>query len=165
MSDREADLAIAIYEGFHRFAPRKVGEFHPRFKLPSRVNKQGPSVDVLYRSDKTDPETFKKPRKPQDYIHEHDSKGVYTYLPRGPGELIETPDWIRDAKALSCLGKCLGFKFKRDGKVVEAVGKDPLPELYTTANGKALIIIQGKRDVLALVWGGKLDVEPRGIVG
>ena len=74
---------------------------------------------MIYRSDKTDPETLKKPRKPLDYIHEHDSKGVYTYLPRGPGETIETPHWIRDAKALSKLGDCLGFKFKRDGKVIE----------------------------------------------
>ena len=162
---RELDRAIAIYEGFNRFAPRKVGEFHPSFKLPSRVNKQGASVDVIYRSDKTDPETLKKPRKPLDYIHEHDSKGVMTYLPRGPGETVETPHWIRDAQALSKLGDCLGFKFKRDGKIIEAVGKAPLPELYCTANGKALIIVQDKRDVLALVWGGKLDVEPRGIVG
>jgi len=165
MKGDEIDIAVAIYEGFHRFAPRKVGEFHPSMKIPSRVNKQGPAVDVLYRSNKTDPETLKKPRKPIDYIHEHDSKGVFTYLPRGPGELVETPHWIRDAKALCRLGHCLGFKFKRDGKIVEAKGKKPLPELYCTANGKALVVVQDKRDVLALVWGGKLDVEPRGIVG
>ena len=165
MDKNDLVVAVAIYEGFHRFAPRKVGEFHPSFKLPSRVNKQGPSVDVLYRSDKTDPETLKKPRKPLDYIHEHDSKGVHTYLPRGPGELVETPHWIRDAQALAKLGDCLGFKFKRGGKIIEAVGKKPLPELYCTANGKALIVVQDKRDVLALMWGGKLDVEPRGIVG
>lgn len=163
--DKEVDQAVAIYEGFHRFAPRKVGAFHASFKIPSRVNKQGPAIDVLYRSNKVDPETLKKPRKPINYIHEHDSKGVYTYLPRGPGALIETPHWIRDAQALCMLGFCLGFKFKRDGKVVEAVGKKPLPELYTTANGKALLVVQDKRDVIALVWGGKLDVEPRGIVG
>ncbi len=163
--DREVKKAVAIYEGFHRFAPRKLGEFHASFKIPSRVNPQGRAVDVLYRSDKTDPETLKKPRAPLDYIHEHDSKGVVLYLPRGPGETIDTPDWIRDAKALSRLGDCLGFKFERDGKIVEGKGKKPLPELYTTANGKCLIVVQGKRDVLALVWGGKLDVEPRGIVG
>lgn len=163
--DRDVKKAVAIYEGFHRFEPRKVGEFHPSFKLPSRVNKQGESIDVLYRSDKVDPETLKKPRRALDYIHEHDSKGVFTYLPRGPGELVEVPDWIRDTKALAKLGDCLGFKFKRDGKTVTAKGKKPLPELYCTPNGRALIIVQDKRDVLALVWGGKLDVEPRGIVG
>lgn len=161
----EVEQAVAIYEGFHRYSPRKIGEFHPSFKLPSRVNKQGPAVDVLYRSGKVDPETLKKPRKPLDYIHEHDSKGVTLYLPRGPGPTIETPAWIRNATALSRLGLCLGFKFKRDGQVVEAKAKAPLPELYTTANGKALVVVQDKRDVLAIVWGGKLDVEPRGIVG
>lgn len=163
MSDR--DEAIAIYEGFHRFSPRREGEFHPSFKMPSRVNKQGRAIDVLYRSDKTDPETLRKPRRAQDYIHEHDSRGVHTYLTRGPGETVETPTWIRDVQALCLLGLCLGFKFERDGKSVEAKGKKPLPELYCTPNGKCLVIVQDKRDVLALVWGGKLDVEPRGIVG
>jgi hypothetical protein len=166
--DREVKKAIAIYEGFHRFAPKKIGEFHASFKMPSKVNVQGKAVDILYRSDKIDPETLKKPKTRngmQDYIHDHDSKGVKLYLPRGPGETIETPDWIRDAGALSMLGFCLGFKFDRDGKVIEAKGTKPLPELYTTANGKCLVIVQDKRDVLALVWGGKLDVEPRGIVG
>lgn len=163
--EREVKNAIAIYEGFHRFGPRKIGEFHPSLKLPSRANRQGESVDVLYRSDKVDPETLKNPRRALDYIHEHDSKGVFTYLPRGPGELVEVPNWIRNATALAKLGDCLGFKFKRDGKVVTAKGKRPLPELYCTANGRALIVVQDKRDVLALIWGGKLDVEPRGIVG
>ena len=163
--DREVEKAVAIYEGFHRFAPRKIGEFHPSLVIPSRVNLQGVALNVLYRSDKIDPETLKKPRKPLDYIHEHDSKGVNLYLPRGPGELVEVPAWIRDAKALSKLGTCLGFKFKRDGKDIEAEGRAPMPELYTTSNGKALLVIQSKRDVLAIVWGGKLRVEPRGIVG
>jgi hypothetical protein len=163
--DAEATLAIGIYEGFHRFAPKKIGEFHPAFKIPSRANRQGPSVDVLYRSDKVDPETLKKPRRAQDYIHEHDSKGVHTYLPRGPGQLVEVPDWICDARILSRLGHCLGFKFKRDGELITAEARAPLPELYTTPNGRALLVVQSKRDVLALVWGGKLDVEPRGIVG
>jgi hypothetical protein len=35
----------------------------------------------------------------------------------------------------------------------------------TGKDGKALVVVQGKRKVLALIWGGKLDVEPRGIVG
>lgn len=161
----ERERAIAIYEGFHRYSPRRIGEFHRAFTIPSRCNKQGPSVDVLYRSAKVDPETLVKPKRPQDYIHEHDSHGVHTYIPRGPGELVETPDWIRKATALALLGQCLGYKFRRDGKVVEARGQKPLPELYCTANGKALVVVQDKRDVLALVWGGKLIVEPRGIVG
>lgn len=165
MRDDHQERAIAMYEGFHRFEPRRIGEFPASMVIPSRCNKQGPSVDLLYRSGKVDPETLKKPRRPQDYIHEHDSKGVHTYLTRGPGETVKTPKWIVETTALCRLGDCLGFKFKRDGKVVEAKAEKPLPEWYCTPCGKALLVIQDKRDVLALVWGGELNVEPRGIVG
>lgn len=158
-----------LYEGFHRFPPRKVGEFSREFMIPERVYKRGRSVDVMYRSDKVDPETLRKPRKPIDYIHEHDSRGVCTYMPRaedasGPG--ATPPDWLLEADALVLLGQCLGFTFETTtGKIVKAEGRSPLPELYATTNGKALVVVQGKRDVIALIWGGKLGVQPRGIVG
>ncbi len=154
-----------LYEAFHRYEPRKIGEFHPDFVIPNRAFKQGKAIDVLYRSSKVDPETLKKPRKPVDYIHEHDP-GVFTYLPDGAGKDVATPAWIRDADALVLLGQCLGFKFDGpNGKVVSAEGREPLPELYTTENGKALFVIQGKRQLIAIIWGGGLNVEPRGIVG
>jgi hypothetical protein len=160
------ELAAGLYEDFHRYPPRKVGEFGAGFKIPDRVHRQGKSINVLYRSGKVDPETLKKPRKPVDYIHEHDSKGVTTYLTKGDGPGASTPDWLRDADALVLLGSCLGFAFEGPrGKLVTAEGRAPLPELYATTNGKALLVIQGKRDLIALVWGGKLNVEPRGIVG
>jgi hypothetical protein len=154
-----------LFESFHRFPPRRVGEFGPSFEIPKYVFRQGRSINVLYRSDKTDPETLKRPRRPVDYIHDH-KPGVFTYLPDGHGRRVATPSWIRNTKSLELLGQCLGFQFENpDGENVEAQGKAPLPELYSTANGKALIVVQGKRKVLALIWGGKLDVEPRGIVG
>lgn len=162
MSEKKASN---LYEAFHRYPPRKVGEFDPSFKIPEYVFKQGRSIDILYRSNKVDPETLKKPRKPVDYIHEHDA-GVATYLPTGTGERIRTPDWICNADALVLLGKCLGFKFEGpDGKLVEAEGASPLPELYTTVDGKALVIVDDKCSLIAIMWGGKLGVEPRGIVG
>lgn len=154
-----------LYESFHRYPPRKVGKFNPSFAIPSHVFKQGPAVNVLYRSGKVDPETLKKPKKPVDYIHDHDP-GVNTYLPDGDGERVATPDWLRDAPALELLGLCLGFEFKDpDGRTVTAEASDPLPELYTTTNGKSLLVVQDKKILLAIVWGGKLGVEPRGIVG
>jgi hypothetical protein len=158
--------AVELYEDFHRYPPRKIGAFGGGFKIPSRVFKQGKAVNVLYRSKKVDPETLRNPSKPVDYIHEHDSRGVTTYLTKGGGESIDTPDWICNADALVRLGLCLGFAFEDpDGGLVNAEGRAPLPELYATTNGKALLVIQGKRSVIAIVWGGKLDVEPRGIVG
>lgn len=157
--------AAALYEAFHRHPPRKVGEFHSSFAIPDHLFKQGSSVDVLYRSTKVDPETLKKPRKPVDYIHEHDP-GVATYFADGDGERIATPAWIRDIDALVLLGDFLGCKFKdQAGKIIEIEGTKPLPELYATVDGKALVVVDGKRTLIAIVWGGKLGVEPRGIVG
>lgn len=163
--------ATDLYEGFHRYEPRKIGEFAPSFEIPSRVFRQGRAIDVLYRSPKTDPETLKRPRKPIDYIHDHDSRGVTTYLANGDGDEIETPDWIRGAEALTSLGLCLAFTFEDPmGREVKAKGKQPLPELYALQVGwlptrAALLVVQSKRDVIAIIWGGKLRVEPRGIVG
>ena len=157
--------ASNLYESFHRYAPKKIGEFNPSFAIPSHVHKQGKSINVLYRSTKVDPETLKKPRKPVDYIHDHEP-GVHTYLTKGAGERVAVPAWIRELAAITLLGQCLGFEFENpDGKVVNAEGRAPLPELYATPNGKALLVIDGKRTLIALMWGGKLDVEPRGIVG
>jgi hypothetical protein len=154
-----------LYEAFHRHPPRKIGEFAPSFVIPHRVFKQGKAIDVLYRSNKVDPETLKTPRRPVDYIHEHDP-GVFTYLAEGDGTSVATPHWVRDADALVLLGKCLGFKFTGpDGELVEAQGKNPLPELYATTNGKALLVIDDKCSLIAVMWGGELGVEPRGIVG
>lgn len=163
--------ASDLYEDFHRYEPRDIGEFAPSFRIPSHVYKQGRAVDVLYRSLKTDPETLKRPRKPVDYIHDHDSRGVVTHLVDGDGERVATPDWIRSATALTMLGQCIGFSFEgRDGEPVQAKGQRPLPELYAVQTGgwspkAALLVIQDKREVIAIIWGGKLRVEPRGIVG
>jgi hypothetical protein len=165
------DDASDLYEGFHRYEPIKIGEFASSFQIPSRVHKQGKAVDVLYRSTKVDPETLKKPRKPVDYIHDHDSRGVMTYLIDGDGELEETPEWIRNAQALTFLGQCLGFSFTDPaGKKVKAEGTAPLPELYAIQVGwlklkAALLVVQSKQEIIAMVWGGRLRVEPRGIVG
>jgi len=162
MSEKSASN---LYEAFHRYPPRKIGEFNSSFKIPPRVFKQGKSINVLYRSGKVDPETLKKPRNPVDYIHDHDP-GVCTYLVDGDGDDVAVPHWIRDVDALVLIGKCLGFAFEGpDGESVEAQGKQPLPELYATTNGRALLVIDGKRTLIAIIWGGKLDVEPRGIVG
>lgn len=156
--------AADLYEAFHRYEPKKIGEFHPSFIIPSHVYKQGPSVNVMYRSGKVDPSTLKKPRKPVDYIHDHD-KGVNTYLVKGEGQRVETPGWIQELAALTLIGQCLGFAFKDpEGKLVEAEGKRPLPELYAAPNGRALLVVEGKSKLVAIIYGGRLDVEPRGIV-
>lgn len=157
--------AIAKYVEFHQLEPNEIGEFPSSFRIPTEAGVAGPALFVLYRSGKRDPLTRIVPDKPVDYIHEHE-KGVKLYLPDETEEPVKkVPQWITRIKSLTRLGDCLGFGFLQDGVEIEAEGTKPLPELYTIPSGKALLVIQGKRKVLALIWGGKLRVESRGIVG
>ena len=158
--------AVGLYEEFHRFPPKKIGAFAPGFKIPSRVVCAGRAVDVLYRSGKVDPSTLQKPSKPIDYIHEHDD-GVHLYMPRSRwvGREVATPAYVRDVQELVLLGQCLGFSFDDEvGEYVEGKVQRPYPELYAIPSGRALLVVQDKRVVEALVWGGRLGVEARGIV-
>lgn len=160
--DREK--AIDKYVEFQRLTPNKVGEFAASFLIPTRMRKVGKAKWVTYRSDKIDPATERDPGKPIDYIHEHDA-GVCLYVPDGRLD-TDVPHFITDVRALTKLGSCLGFAFvDADGNDGEGKGKRPLPELYCIPSGKALLVIQDKREILAIMWGGILGVEGRGIVG
>jgi hypothetical protein len=159
------DGAIGKYIQFHQHDPHRIGEFHRDLAIPRTVICAGEAVNVLYRSDKLNPTTGEDEGW-IDYIHDH-KDGVMAYRcdrqARGPE--VEVPSWIRNERALYWLGDCLGFAFRGpDGREGEAQGADPLPELYAIESGRALLVIQGKRRVLALIWGGSLGVEPRGIV-
>jgi hypothetical protein len=155
--------AERLYRDFHQNDPKRIGEFGGRLRIPARVRLAGPALEVLYRSDKRDPSTGKQPRLPIDYIHEHED-GVEVYRVDGRSD-TDVPDFIRGTDALVLLGQCLGFAYDDDdGQEIEARVTRPLPELYTIPSGKALLVIQGKRTVLALIWGGRLGVEARGIV-
>lgn len=166
--DQDAEAAIEKYRQFHRYDPKEIGAFPAAFRIPDRVWRAGDAKWVAYRSGKVDPATLRKPRAPVNYIHEHDA-GVVCYLAErvdGAAE-VDVPQRFRDTGALTRLGYCLGFCFAdpEDGEPCEASGKAPLPELYTTPDGKCLIVIQSRRRVLAMMWGGGLGVFPRGIDG
>lgn len=170
--------AIEKYQEFHRHAPERVGEFGHRFRIPERVIRVGDAKHVLYRSDKVDPETLRRPRRPIDYIHEHNA-GVGTYLPvlahgaydpeleaalGGAPRPQEVPSKFCEVDTLVRLGICLGFAFSRDGDhEFEAI--PPMPDLYCTTDGRCLLVIQSRREVLAMMWGGALGVFARGIDG
>ncbi len=155
------EAAVQKYEEFWRRPPTKVRAFPASFRIPETVICLGTGVHVLYESTKVDPSTLKKPRAPVAYIHAHDA-GVKVYAPGGD---VEVPDFIREAQALVDLGKCLGFRYKQAGRERDAQGSDPLPDLCCTVDGRALLIVQSRRQVLHLIWGGGLGVEARGIVG
>lgn len=157
--------AISKYVEFHTHEPKRVGDFHRDLVIPDCAVLVGDAKNVLYRSDKLNPTTGEDEGW-IDYIHEHGA-GVRVYRcdREADGALRTVPQWICGAKELVWLGDCLGYDYKDDaGKIVKAKGTAPLPELYCTPSGKALLVIQGKRRVLALIWGGRLGVIDRGIV-
>lgn len=171
-NNRHRDDAIDMYKTFWRLEPRAIGEFATGFKIPTRAARIGEGHSIMYRSAKTDPETLKRPKKPVDYIHHFNTDdndqpmnlgddGVHLYAP-GSGVIV--PSFITEVQALTLLGDCLGWEVEIDGERREAKGVKPLPELYAIPSGKALLVIQDKRDVLAIFWGGDLSVEGRGIV-
>jgi hypothetical protein len=166
---REAEQAIDKYVEFHRYDPELIGEFPPSFQLPQHVYRAGPAKWVTYRSGKVDPATLKKPRNPVNYIHEHD-KDVVCYLPSAQdtdGERVDVPEKYQAAPALTRLGFCLGFCFEDvlDGGKCEVASRQPYPDLYTTPDGRCLLVIQSRKTVLAMMWGGALGVFARGIDG
>lgn len=157
---------VRKYIEFHQFEPRKVGKFHSDFEIPTEAVLAGDAVHVLYRSDKLNPTTGEDEGW-IDYIHDHKS-GVKIYrTDRGfhNGPVRSVPGFIRRVSSLVRLGDCLGFAYlDSEGEKIEGKGKRPLPELYTIPSGRALLVVQSKRRVLALIWGGRLGVEARGIV-
>jgi len=155
--------AARKYVQFHQHEPKKTGTFHPSLVIPETIICVGDAQNILYSSDKLNPTTGEDEGW-IDYIHKHDG-GVKIYMPRSDGTEHKVPASIRGVTELTWLGKCLGFSYRDiHGKACEAKGTEPLPELYTVPSGRALLVIQSRRTLLAMIWGGRLGVQPRGIV-
>lgn len=161
---RDLEEALDGYSRFTEFDPQEVGLLEG-LQIPEEMVCLGDAVHILYKSDKWE-------EKFHEYIHEHEA-GVKVYVPMGAGldleeeEAEETPDWLQEVTSVYMLGLCIGFRYERDGKELDAEVK-PHPELYAIPSGKALLLIdvQGSRaKVVAALWGGSLDVRPEGIVG
>jgi hypothetical protein len=158
--------ALKKYLEFHQQEPRKEGTFHPDLVIPREAILVGSAIQVLYRSDKLNPTTLEDEGW-IDYFHDHDP-GVKVYRTdrNADGEARAVPSWLYRVRELTWLGYCLGFSYldELSGKERRAKGSAPLPELYTIPSGKALLVIQSKRRLLAMMWGGRLGVHARGIV-
>jgi hypothetical protein len=158
--------AEKLYEDFHKYPATRIDEMHRSFFIPETAACVGPALYVLYRSSKLDPFTYAEPEGGSiDYIHEH-KKGVKVYLPDsdwGPDRKV--PKRIHESNKLTFLGECLGFGYiDDDGDEVEATCRGKV-ELCSTPSGKALLVVENRKEVLALIWGGTLGVKPQGIVG
>lgn len=161
----EPAAAQKMFRRFHTRDWRGEGDFHPDLVIPDRVQCLGPAIHTLYKSDKLNPSDGRDEGW-IEYIHEHDA-GVNVYKPaRGGAGDVAVPAFIRNCDQFTWLGKSLGFAYwDENDKKCEARATEPLPEIYCTpGGGKALLVIQNKRTLLAILWGGRLAVERRGIV-
>jgi hypothetical protein len=155
-----------LYEEFHKYSPQEIGEFHSSFFIPELIPCVGPALFVLYRSSKKDPITYVKPDKPVNYIHEHKDRVKVYIVGSEEGPERKVPQRICAVDELAYMGKCLGFGYTDwDGEDVEAECTGKIDLYAVPPLGKGLIVVENKRRVLAMIWGGKLRVEPRGIVG
>lgn len=157
----------AKFEEFHARPVRDITAFDARLILPERAALAGVAKQVMYRSDKLNPST-KIDEGWQDYYHDHDP-GVSLYRCGAAelrnGDVRRVPKWIHEVQQLTWLGQCLGFTFEDDeGNEIQMKGTKPLPDLFCIPSGKALLVIQSRRTVLAMIWGGRLDVKERGII-
>lgn len=161
--------AERLFETFHQFEPVKVGSFRRGFKIPRDAQYVGEAKTMYYTSDKLNPESGEDEGWIR-YFHEHEGR-VRMYvcdrrLKRFDAELRQIPKWIYNTKALVRIGDCDGFDYIGfDGKLKTADAVGAKPEWYAVPSGKALLVIQDKQRVLAIVWGGSLRVEWRGVVG
>lgn len=158
---------VTKYEEFWSLPPRSIGEFPSRFKIPRHAALIGSAVHILYRSDKLNPGTGEDEGE-IEYIHEHKA-GVNFYFVDEEGPQKKVPTFLADAEVLILLGDCLGFAWKEGSEIFEEKTPRGL-ELYTVPSGKGLLVINaggqwGKQRVRAMIWGGKLAVTWRGIVG
>jgi hypothetical protein len=157
--------AEKLYELFHQFEPVDVGDFPSGFRIPKVASYVGTATVMYYTSDKLNPETLEDEGDVR-YYHDH-KEGVRTYLIGSrEGEARNIPKWIWGADALVRLGDCDGLDYEDfDGETREMRSTGRKPEWYCVPSGKALLVIQDRRRVLAVVWGGELRVEDRGVVG
>lgn len=158
---RDFGKAMKKYLEFHKLDPKDIGTF-ASLTIPSRFYYVGEATHVMYRSDKWE-------NKQHNYIHEHDAnvKCVRSDA-RGVGIPIEVPSYIQNAKTLYRLGECLGFAYMTEDGEVKAKCSRPYPELYAIPSGRAILVVDtvgSRAKLVAIMFGGKLNVRDVGIVG
>lgn len=181
----DLEAGISIFTDFHQYGPKKQGRFPASLKIPSKVFTAGAAEWVFYASNKWE-------HKQNFYMHEH-GWGVTCYLTDGGNRRTQVPDKYRNVDTLVRLGQCrggpaklparakdlrdnvgktanegkgLGFVWTgSDGQLDGALVGPPYPELYCTPDGGCLLVIENKKKIRAMIWGGGMRVKAEGIVG
>lgn len=143
--------AADMYREFNDLDPKKVKTLKA---MPTRVRYGGRVHCTMYASKKWGEGLH-------NYKHDHDS-GVKIYFSGGAGDTA-VPASIVNVGALAKMGRVIGIEFTDpNDEDCEYIGSSK-HELYCTPNGRALVVVVNGR-VDALIWGGKMHVEARGIV-
>ncbi len=152
------DRALGVFEGFNKYDAKDIGTLP--FSIPAEIYLGGPCVWVTYRSDKWSDGTH-------DYIHKIESypRVKCGLVARRTSKRVKVPQRIQGDQTLTMIGlRALGFAYMDDaGDEIEA--KTPDSQWFWSSKGRALLAVQEKRKLVAIIWGGDLDVEARGIVG
>lgn len=158
-SDEPRDLSAGVrkYVEFNDADPKTTGPLSLR-QLPEAVYYVGKMKWTAYASKKWE-------GKSNNYVHDHDD-GVKLYMTKASAGVraVHLPEWLVRVKTFVKLGRCIGLGFIDPAGVEAESQGDGGSELYCTPNGRALLVIQDKRRLEAIIWGGKLDVQARGIV-
>lgn len=146
---------------FHQLSPKKVGSFGNSFKIPTTAYCVGEATCTYYRSKKWD-------NVMHEYYHDHEGGvKVYSSLPVEKYNCIKTfvPKYCQ-VSTLIKLGDNIGLDFiDLDNEERQLKITKPFPELYCNPTGNCLYIVDEKTVLVALLWGGHLSVQKRGIVG
>lgn len=155
--------AVRLFQGFHQYDVSHAAQFPASVKIPNEVYYGGPVTYMTYRSDKWNDGTH-------DYIHKIES------YPRVAVGFVKAPQIearsIRRVPARICDNwtvvetrkKAIGFGYRDND------GHEQHVELsnciwFWHPRGRAFLLIRGRRELVAIIWGGKLAYTPRGIVG
>jgi len=152
--------AVEVFEKFNDFDLGDIREFSASLKIPKTVEVVGKATEVFYRSKKWNDGSH-------GYYHKIESypRVRIGVTQRGTGRVTNLPQRILKTETLTQIGeRSLGYAYEDvDGE--EYVVNPPRSAWYWSVRGKALLLIQDKRKLLAVVWGGDLDVRPEGIIG
>jgi hypothetical protein len=154
-----SDLSSGVkkYLEFHALEAKDVGPLQLR-ALPERIYYAGKMKQTLYASAKWGNGTH-------SYYHDHEAH-VKVYVPqRTAGTTARVIPWrIAKVTTFVKLGRAIGLVYTDAATDEDMELGGPGIELYCIPSGKALLLIQEKRTLVAMIWGGKLAVEARGIV-
>lgn len=150
---------LQLYAAFHQLDYKKIVQF-PNLVIPAKAYHSGQATWTYYESKKWEGTTH-------GYKHEHESgvKIAWTDQSEDADKLINVPEFIRKTKTLVRLGAYIGGEYEDfDGDIIDVDVSKPYPDLFSIPDGTALLIIDAQ-GVVAIIWGGNLNVTARGIVG